>query len=87
MRTIYKYPLTEGQIQVLSLPEDYEILSVQGQDNVPCLWALVNPHLPKVNVQIGIYGTGHNVYAEALRHISTFQLFGGSLVFHAFEII
>ena len=86
MQTIYKYPLTQTQKQTLSLPEFYEILTVQGQDNRPCLWALVDPSMPRVNVEIAIYGTGDNIYVEDLRYISTFQIHGGALVFHAFEI-
>jgi hypothetical protein len=34
---------------------------------------------------IAIHGTGHEVYDGTLRHINTFQINDGALVFHAFE--
>jgi hypothetical protein len=37
--------------------------------------------------EIIIHGTGHLVPRDDLSHISTFQLMGGTLVFHAFEVV
>lgn len=87
MRTIYKYPLIQAQKQTLSLPEGYRLLSVQAQGNQPCLWALVDPARSRMNVNIAIYGTGDVIYDELISYISTFQLHGGALVFHAFEVL
>jgi hypothetical protein len=66
------------------MPEGAEILTVQMQNGEPCLWALVDAHLPTTNRKILIRGTGHDASGVG-RYISTFQMKGGALVFHAFE--
>ncbi len=85
MKTIYKYPLKIDTAQRVSMPEGAELLDVQCQAGVgPCLWALVDTDKPHVARKILIHGTGHP--AENIgKHIATFQMHGGGLVFHAFE--
>ena len=46
MRTIWKYELAMIGRQTVPMPADAEILSVQVQAGVPCLWALVKPDAP-----------------------------------------
>ena len=56
------------------MPKDAEILTIQTQNETPCIWALVNPE--------------HDIYYDMginRKYINTFQLGGGSLVFHLFE--
>lgn len=89
--TIYKYPLEVTDVQTIRLPRHSEILTVQLQHGEPCLWAIVRPELPLEDRIIEIYGTGHpmrEVTGPRLKrvHINTFQMHGGALVFHAFEI-
>lgn len=85
MKKVYKYPLVIANSQTVKLPLDAEILSVQAQGDMVCLWAMVDPAAPPVARYIAIHGTGHECYEGNLTHISTFQMHGGALVFHAFE--
>lgn len=88
-KTIYKYPLEVTDVQNISLPVGAEILTIQTQNETPCLWALVDPNgIEKESKTIEIFGTGHPIGYDmgvSRKYISTFQLRGGQLVFHAFE--
>ena len=96
MQTIWKYTLEVTDEQTVQLPEGAQILSIQpqgpfgeGGGGEVELWALVDPETPiMIDRIIHIHGTGHPIKDEdidLLTHISTFQLMGGQLVFHAFE--
>lgn len=82
MRTIFKYPFEiKDEIQI-SMPEGAEILAIQIQRGVPCMWALVVPGEQEEARRFMIYGTGHEIYKSG-KYIATFQT--GSLVWHVFE--
>jgi hypothetical protein len=90
-KTIFKYQLETVSIQSVELPANAEILTIQAQGQVPCLWAIVDQtEKEKMNVQIEIFGTGHPIMFDVgitkRKYISTFQLYGGDLVFHAFYL-
>jgi hypothetical protein len=90
MKKIYKYSLEVEDIQRILLPIDAKILTVQVQNEKPCLWALVDPENNTEARIIEIFGTGNLVsdYADiSIEHIyiATFQLYEGKLVFHVFE--
>lgn len=85
MKKIYKYPLQIEDQQVLRIPRGSEILSVQTQGGVPCIWAMVDDSLPLDDVVIRMYATGVEIdNADDLRYCGTVQLLGGSFVFHVF---
>ncbi len=88
MITIWKYPLrAEIEDQFIEMPSGSKILTVQVQNAIPNLWAIVNPEHPKERRHIRIHGTGHNIRdSTRLRYISTFQIQGAGLVFHVFEV-
>lgn len=85
-KKIYKYPLEVQDEQVVLLPTGAKILTVQAQNDRPCLWALVNPTAPNdMAVTIRIIGTGHEIQdSDNLEYISTFLSFNGLFVLHAF---
>jgi hypothetical protein len=90
MKTIWKFPLAVADIQAIEMPVGARLLDVQMQratgDQV-CLWALVDPSNMKCKRWISIHGTGHELpdgIADA-KYVGTFQLVGGSLVFHVFD--
>lgn len=87
-KSIWKYQLKALDWQEVEMPAEAEILTVQNQNEVACLWALVNPNGDKAEKrQIEIFGTGHPVPCDmgvSRKYISTFQIESG-LVFHAFE--
>jgi len=88
MRTVYKYPVEINEMFTIELPEDAEILDVQLQGNYPTLWALLDTESPTVKRVFRLAGTGHPIPSiEILEHIGTFQMAGGTLVWHVFELM
>lgn len=86
---IWKYPLEVIDLQIIAVPLGAKILTVQMQGDTCCLWALVDetePESHKVIKHIAIYGTGNPLPDDTGTYIATFQMMGGSQVFHAFEI-
>lgn len=89
-KTIWKFELETTDNQKIQMPVGAEILTVQTQNETPCLWALVDPNEAKEDRFIEIFGTGHPIGYDMdvdvdRKYISTYQLHGGSLVFHVFE--
>jgi len=89
MKKIFKYPLEITDTQFVELPLGAEILTAQMQGDQLCLWAMVNtsPDAITKNRRIEIIGTGNPVPTGDLKYISTFQVYGGGLIFHVFENI
>lgn len=86
MKKIYKYILAATDVQTISLPENAEILTVQTQNETPCIWVELDPELPStVTREFRIFSTGHPMIDYNGKYIGTFQLRGGSLVFHLYE--
>lgn len=83
-KTIWKFRLEVTDTQTVEMPIGAKILDAQMQHGELMLWALVDPAAPKEPRSIIIHGTGHPV-GNIGEHIATFQMNGGSLVFHAFE--
>lgn len=84
-KKIFKYPFEVTDYQTITMPKEAEILCVQVQNGVPCIWALVDTLSMPVDRYFSVYGTGHPVYNDASEYIGTFQINDGSLVFHLFE--
>lgn len=87
-QTIWKYELTITDCQNISMPEGAEILTVQNQNGIPCLWVLVNPKNKTKLRTFEIFGTGHPILSgmgTSRKYISTFQMKNGNIVFHVFE--
>lgn len=86
MRTIYKYRIVPDDAHTLRLPIGAEFLSIQEQHGSPQAWFLIDPD-EKVSVKrfFRVYGTGHDMPDDPGKYLGTFQLHGGSLVFHLFE--
>lgn len=87
-KTIWKFELKPTVNQIIEMPVNAEILTVQTQNEMPYIWALVDPK--KVNEKrfIEIFVTGHDVHYDmgvSRNYLGTYQLHGGSLVFHVFE--
>ena len=83
MKTIYKYTL-HSQDCTLHLPKSAEILTVQLQNEIPTLWALVNPMTVTEERHICIVGTGWQV-EDNMKYITTYM--DGYFVWHVFELI
>ena len=84
--TVWKFKLKLIDVQQVLMPAGAKILDIQEQYGAPCLWALCDPSNPETQRIIAICGTGNPApHAKECEYISTFQLHGGSLVFHTFE--
>jgi hypothetical protein len=83
--TIWKFPLRVTDEQAVDMPIGAEILSVQTQHDIPCIWALVNPKIKSRPRVFNIFGTGHEVPAEKLKFVGSFQVADEDGAFHLFE--
>ena len=87
-KTIWKFELETTGRQEIEMPIDAEILTAQTKYETLCLWALVDPTAKKEIRVFEVFGTGHPVYHDmgvSRNYIDSYQLNGGSLVFHVFE--
>lgn len=88
MKVIYKYPLEIKEKQEILLPDNHQILDVQVQNNIPCLWVLLDSDDLKPSsthsFNIFLYATGQQFIDCGLNYISTFQMMQGSYIIHAF---
>jgi hypothetical protein len=85
MKTIWKYELKVMDYQETVMPIGAEILTVQIQKGIPCLWAVVDSSNKKEQRVFVLYGTGHTMIDTKLKFIGTFQFPEHNLVFHLFE--
>lgn len=87
MVTIFKYPIPVEDRPLVRMPRGAQILALQIQHGIPCLWALVpNADAPMVERRFRLFGTGHDMGDTiGLAYVGTYQMSGGALVFHLFE--
>jgi hypothetical protein len=86
MITVFKYPVKVSDEFDLALPADAHILTVQVQHGTPCMWALVDTEKPLETRHFRLAGTGHPIAQDISRYLGTFQVDGGNLIFHLFEM-
>lgn len=86
--TIWKFPLEAVENQIIIMPVGAIVLTVAMQYQTPTLWALVDPSAVGGvgRRKIAIYGTGHPLPEDYGVYINTFQMAGGDLVFHVFDL-
>lgn len=82
---VYKYELPMiGAWSSVTMPVGAEAFAVQVQHGAVCLWARITIAAPSVVHHFRIAGTGHDLGSNVGRHIDSFQLDDGALVFHVF---
>lgn len=87
MKTIWKFELTPNRLQSVPIPFGGQILSVHSKgDDVPILYALVDPDMPPKDRELAIYTTNTKVPDDPGRYVSSFFIYEGSLEFHLFEM-
>lgn len=91
MKTIWKFQIEKiSDIIKIEMPINAEILTIQMQDDDAMIWAIVEPEKEKEVRYFEIFGTGHNMPTlddtKYRVYIGTFQVYGGKLVFHLFEL-
>jgi len=86
MKTIYKYAVDINDDINVDMPEGAQVLCVQVQNSLPCIWALVDDKAKLVPYSFKWRGTGHPCGGiEGDKYVGTVQLHGGALVFHLFQ--
>lgn len=98
MKAIWKYTLAVDDRQVIAMPKDAIILTVQTQHEEPRLWAIVDEDADMEDRVILTMGTGHRRpelsstmdfnwadNSAPIRYIGSYQMMAGALVFHVFE--
>jgi len=93
MKKIFKYQFSTTSSLGISMPRFAKILCVQVQNNVACIWAMVDPEQPTEMKHFEVFGTGHEIpdipdaFPEipARVYVGTYQEAGGKLVWHLFE--
>jgi len=87
--TIWKFGFDIADEFAIEMPGGAEILDVQEQHGLACIWALIDPEASKKCRYFRLVGTGHpfDYDARIYKYMGTFQMHGGNLVFHLFENI
>lgn len=81
---IYKYQL-ENSHNTIEMPIGAKVLTMQLQNGIPCIWALVDQKLTYEKRKFEVIPTGPYFYDNyPLTYIGTFQ--NGDFVGHVFEI-
>ena len=86
-KQIWKFAIDPNETLV-EIPKDAEILTIQTQNETPYIWALVNPENARELRFFEVYADGQDIHCDMgieRKYLNTFQLHGGSLVFHLFE--
>lgn len=87
MMTIWKFPFGVIDSFSLMMPKGAKVVHVEGQHDIPAMWVLVDSEAEQVEQTFQVVGTGHPIrLLELYDHAGTFQLAGGSLVFHLFHL-
>lgn len=82
MNVIWKFPL-DFDVTVIEAPVE-EFLTVQVQNDKPCVWGIVNPDRAPKKIKIYILGTGWECQKiDASKYIGTVQDSAGC-VWHCF---
>lgn len=89
VQRIWKFAVPITDRQTIDMPQGAQVLSVQMQDDDPCVWALVDPDKPLEPRQFRWYGTGHPFDIRQHRFVGTVQITTDwrALVFHLFEAL
>lgn len=83
-KAVLKYQFNIQDKFIIEMPEAHEVLSVQLQRGVPCIWAIVDVQSPKIPVEFRLVGTGHPA-DDVDEYVGTFQSEDSGLVFHLFQ--
>lgn len=87
-KVIYKYSFPVEDTFELDMPQGAQVLHVEAQYDVPCLWAIVDLTAPIKARKFRLAGTAHPLEDNIgkAHHVGSFFLRGGALVFHLFAL-
>lgn len=85
MKTIWKFEVPDKHSFTVDVPKGAVFLSVQTQHGEPMMWWLVDPTAAKEKRVFDVVGTGWDFDPTGLTFLGTYQVDGGTFVFHLFE--
>ena len=89
-RVIWKFNLKVTDVQDIEIPHGSILLSVQNQNETPCLWALIyDTEAEKEVIRLRTIGTGNPISDDDFNpkdFLGTYQLNNGSFVGHVFQV-
>jgi hypothetical protein len=85
MHRVYKYQLELQPLVTIKMPRGAELLYLNIQHEVPCIWARVKIDNPTEDRTFRICGTGHDA-EDTGPYVGSFYLQGGLFVFHVFGV-
>ncbi len=87
MLKVFKDRVPEEDKISLDLPNGAQVLKVDVQNNEVQLWGLIDPSVELQTRWFRFAGHPIDQNMAELKHISTFFMHEGALVFHVFEIL
>lgn len=88
-KAIWKFQYKGAFDCKIEMPKGAEILSAQLQNDIICIWALVDPSAEKETRNFSLVGTGHHIKTDDGKFIATFvfpKIFNFfNQVYHLFE--
>lgn len=88
-RRIFKYQIQQLHKFTLLIPKGARILDIDVQKGIPQMWVSVEDDQPEELRMFHLFETGEAIPQEIYRmsdYIGTFQLLGGDIVLHLFEV-
>jgi len=88
MKRVFKYQVPLQDKFTIDLPKGSQVLSVGVQSKTAFIWTLIDDEEPIIESRkFRLSGTGHPITDKCFIFIGTFQLDGGALIFHLFELV
>ena len=88
MITIWRFPITDAENQIITMPKNAKILTVRVRGGQPCLWALVDTEAktgPRMIITVSTgYWCDHVVQRSYIGMYQEEREEGGSYVWHVF---
>jgi hypothetical protein len=85
VKTIWGYPV----LDVLELPKGAEIVAVHLINDVPTIFALVNPKIKKETRYFHVFGSGWEIDLDTYplkKHLGTIVSHTSAMVWHVYEL-
>lgn len=84
MTLVFKYPIYITEFQVISMPYGARIIHAGlDNENIPCVWAQVNPSGQKQDIKVWVVDTGVPLPDGIDKHVGTF-LYDNRVIKHVF---
>ena len=82
-KTVWKFAFSMRSMEIaISMPRGAEIVCINMQGSIPCLWATVQPDNSSITRRFFVVGTGNPLPEDGIYRGTWFD---GSFVWHLFE--